>query len=409
MVIDFNSISKNELVRLIGQYTFGKNISWSSYDREKIVETLKTNGYVFSVVSKISRLAANMNIIAGKTVNGSFKENKDSLFLKAIKCPNPSTTLSMLMLQLANNYHSFGESFIYFEVFDAGNNKGEIIPNSVYVSPPQITDIENIAYVPTGYVINGQTTKVVPLDRMIHTKNYNPDFRDMHGLPFIAVAGKFIDKLEAANETETKTYQNSGPSMLISPKEQDSFTDEQYLTFLQRLKRSWRKPENKRGIVGTSGQVEVTQLGMSPIDMGTIESQKNTMKSLLSLWGLDPGTFDTDASTYNNKLLIDQDIYKSVLIPYANNLIDQLNARFSDAYGEELMLDTSGIEALQPNYKDRAEWMTVSGVFTDNEIREAVAYDKRNSDISDMTPNERLEKDAVEGFSNESLNTSIVQ
>ena len=409
MVVDFNKISQVELVRLIGQYTINKNISWSKYDREKIVETLKINGYVYSIVSKVARLAANVNIMAGKTVNGTFQENPNSLYLKAFKRPNPMLSLSEFMHNSTYLFHSFGELFIYYETYDGGNNKGQIIPGTIFISPPQITDIVETRYIPTGYIINGQVNKEVTINRMVHVANFNPDYTDMHGLPFIMVAGKFIDKLDAANETETKTYQNSGPSVLISPKEVDSFSDDQYISFLQRLKRAWRKPENKRGIIGTSGQVEVNQLGMSPSDMGTIESQKNTMKALLALWGLDPSTFDESNIAYNSKLIIDQDIYKSVIIPFVNSLLDKLNNRFADVYGEELVIDTSGIEALQPNLKEKTSWMVAANVFTDNEIRDAIGYDKRESDVSDMTPTERLDKESLAGFDLESLNKNVVQ
>ena len=148
---------------------------------------------------------------------------------------------------------------------------------------------------------------------------------------------------------------------------------------------------------------------MSPSDMGTIESQKNTMKALLALWGLDPSTFDESNIAYNSKLIIDQDIYKSVIIPFVNSLLDKLNNRFADVYGEELVIDTSGIEALQPNLKEKTSWMVAANVFTDNEIRDAIGYDKRESDVSDMTPTERLDKESLAGFDLESLNKNVVQ
>ena len=50
-MVEFEKLSKSDIVRLIGQGLMHWQVSWSNYDRSKIVETLKTNGYVFSIVS----------------------------------------------------------------------------------------------------------------------------------------------------------------------------------------------------------------------------------------------------------------------------------------------------------------------------------------------------------------------
>lgn len=408
-MVDIEKLTKSDIVGLIGQGLMHWQVSWSNYDRRKIVETLKTNGYVFSIVSKIARSSTKIEWVIGNTINNQFQADDKNRLYRALKYPNPLQSEKEFKQAITMQYFSFGECFIYFDRYDAGNNKGEIIKGSMFLAPPDIVDIKHERYIPTGYVVNGDVNKTIPLENMIHIRAFNPDYKDLHGLPYIAVAGTLIDKLNAANETETKTFQNSGPAVLVSASETDSFSDEQYLNFIGRLKKAWRNVANKRGIVGTSGKVNVHQLGMSPNEMGTIESQKNTTRILLVLWGLDPGLFDTDASTYNNKKTIEQSVYNECAIPFMELFTDKINQYFSSIYKAEFRIDTSQIEALQPNYVEKVQWMIDAGVFTDNEIRDALNYDMRDTDVSETTPNERMQLSAIEGFEKEELDNEIVK
>lgn len=106
---------------------------------------------------------------------------------------------------------------------------------------------------------------------------------------------------------------------------------------------------------------------------------------------------------------MEQSVYKECVIPFMNLLASKVNQLFSKVYKAELVIDTSQIEALQPNYAEKVQWMIEAGVFTDNEIRDALNYDKRETNVSETTPNERMELSATEGFNNDDLNKNIVE
>jgi len=376
----------------------GWTVSWTNYDRETIVTTLKTNTYVYSILSKIARAARNINILCGNYVDDTFIESPNNPYLTAINRPNAFMSRSEFIEWATMQYMSFGEAFIAYEIYEAGNNRGQIIPGTIQLSPPNITDIEQKNYIPTGYLINGDVTRKMPLDKMVHLKGFNPDYTDMHGLPYLKVAGILVDKLEAANETETKTFQNSGPAHLVSPKDVDSFSDRTVFdNFIDRVRNVFKK--NAKGVAGINVPMEVMNLGSTPTDLGTIESQKNTIKVLLTLWGLDPGMFDTDASTYNNKQMMEQTVYTEAAIPFVEKMLEKLNDKFEPYYKAKLVIDTSAIEALQPNYKEKVEWMTIAGKFTGNEIREATGYTKIDDPIMDMT-DDQIMNGATVGFEN---------
>jgi HK97 family phage portal protein len=396
--MDIDKLTQTQLSQLIGNYMRGLSVSWSHYDRAKIVEVLKTNGYIFSIITKIARAAKNVHILVGRHIDDTFEEDRNSPLYKAIKSPNAFMSEDELKEFAAMQFFSFGETFLTFETFDAGNNRGQIIDGTIQLAPPDLVNIKHDRYIPEAYVIDGDVTKVIPIENCLHIKSYNPDYRDLHGLPYVTVAGKLIDKLNAADETETKTFQNSGPSHLVSPKFADSLKDKSMFdTLLDNLRKIWRK--NMKGVAGVNVPMDVLSLGSNPADMGTLESQKNTMKILLTLWGLDAGLFDTDASTYNNKQQMEQYVYTEAAIPFMEKLVSKINARFEPIYGVKLMVDTSDVEVLQPNYRDKVEWMKLADAFSENEIREAVNYERVDTEDADLTPSGQFSS-ALAGFDN---------
>jgi phage portal protein BeeE len=388
---------------------WGVNVSWSNYDREAIVKVYQTNPYVFSIVNRIARASVNVNWLFGVSTADGFEESEVSKYREVIETPNPLMSLSEFKESVAIFYYLFGECFIYFQRYEAGNNGGEIIPGTIQLAPPNLVDIQHENYIVTGYIINGDTGKPIDVNNMIHLKSFNPDYKDLHGLPYVAVAGTLIDKINAADATETKTFQNSGPSVMFTPNNAGDVEQNAFQNFISSLKSLWKKDENKRGIVGLNIPLKVERFGANPVEMGTIESQKNTVRILLVLWNLDAGLFDIEASTFNNKMTMERTIYTEAAIPFSKKLIDKLNAKFANVYNDEIVYDTSEIEALQPNYKEKVEWMGLAGVFTDNQMLEALGYDQRESAISDMTPNEMMNSVSLAGFNDEDLNKNVIE
>jgi HK97 family phage portal protein len=402
-------VTTEQLEKALRSWNF-QSVSFTDWNRENITKEIRTNGYLYSILQTIARGTQAVNFMVGKTLEGgAFEEDRKNELFKILSNPNLELSRKELIEQAAMDFMAYGELFFFYEKYEAGNNKGQIIPQTIRLLPVEITDIKTEGMKVVGYVVNGNTLQTISPENVIRIKNYNPKWDDFHGLSPIAVAGSIIDKLKSANETETKTYQNSGPAYLVSAKDPNSFAPEEYLSFIGRLKKAWRNATNKRGVIGTSGAVDVNALGMSPSDMGAIESQKNTVRALLVVWGLDAGLFDTDASTYNNKMLMNKQTYTEAIIPFLTKFYDKIQARFGEAYGGvEIQLDTSDVEALQPNYREKIEWMVLAGEFTGNEIRAAVNYDKRDSEVSDLTPAERMEM-SLAGFDNDILKREVIE
>lgn len=394
--MDISKLSNSELQSLISRYMAGWQVSWSNYNREKVVEVLMTNGYIYSIIKKVARSASKINLMVGQVIDDTFEEDKTNNLYQVISKPNALLSRKEFIEAATIQYLSFGECFITYDEYEAGNNRGQIIEGTLQLIPPQIVDIKHSNLIPYAYIINGDYTRTIPAERVIHIKNYNPDYKDLHGLSPIQVALTLIDKLDAANNVETLTYQKGGPAYLVAPKNVDSAPDaSEYKGFMGMLRKIWSK--ERQGVAGVNYPIDVQTLGQSPAAMGTIESQRNTMKILLTVWGLDAGLFDTDASTYNNKRMMEQAIYSEVAVPFVDSLAEKINDRFEEKYNAQVVIDTSNIEALQPNFKEKAEWMTLLGVFSENELREAVGYSLVEDENADLTPSQ-LFNQSLAGF-----------
>ena len=383
--------TKNKLLKLINGILGGFQVTWSLFDRRRLTEIYQTNPYVYAIIQKIATYHDNVRYMAVRDkADGSIEEIEWGL-TDLIESPNILQNGKEFRDNLCRGYFTFGEAFIYGNRYVGGNNSGQLDGDGMMLAPQELVTMKTKSgNIPVMYYI-GNNLPGIPPENMLHIKNYNPDWKDAHGLPFIKAAKVLIDKIEAADELEVKNFQNGGPAWVASAKEPNSFEEDQYNSFLDRFKALWKSPKNKGGIVGTSASIDLQHVGKSPVDLGSIESTKEAVKTLCTVFGLDAGTFDTDSSTYNNKQTIEKAIYTGVIIPFAEKVADKLTHWLGEAYGDvRVEIDTTGIEALQKNKQEMVDWMVTANVFTGNEIREAVSYDRIEDEQMDKTPQQSM-------------------
>jgi HK97 family phage portal protein len=383
-------IFRNKLLKIISGMLGGTSVSWSTYSRRNLTETYVSNPYVYAIIEKIAQYHGNLRYMVVRDLPDGTIEEQETGLAELMEYPNSFQGKKEFFDSLIRYYFIYGEAFIYGTKLEAGNNRGQLDYDGLALANPELVDIKHFAGVPVEYRIGNQWPSI-PAENMIHLKNFNPKWEDAHGLPFIRAAMRIIDKLNAADEVEVKNFQNGGPAWIASAKEDGSFDAEQYTSLMDRLKALWKSPKNKGGLVGTSAQLELTHVGKTPLDMGTIESTKEALKMLCAVFGLDAGLFITDASTYNNKQLIEKAIYTGVIIPFAERFADKMTTWLGEAYGDvRVEVDSTGVEALQSNKSEMVNWMTMANAFTPNEIREAVSYDRIDEAYMDEAPGAAL-------------------
>ena len=408
MVRDITSGILKYIHRLMG----GIAVVWTRYDKQKYARAYETNAYVFAIINKIAIAFQNVRFMTVRDrEDGTIEEVKDNELAKLLEDPNPYMDKGELSDRICREYFIYGESFLFGTRKAAGgNNNGKVDKDGLLPVNPELVDIKSKnGIVPEKYIIGGFMESNVDPGNMLHIKNYNPDWKSAHGLSLINVAGKLIDKLDAADEVEVRNFQNGGPAWIASAKDADSFSETQYTNLIHRFKSLWKKDSNKGSIIGTSGAINIQHVGKSPADLATTESIKETVKSLAMVFGLDPGTFDVEASTYNNKELMEKALYTFVVLPFALKYATKLTWWLGGAYGNvRVEVDGTAIEILQSNKKELVSWMKDSEVFSDNEIREALSYDRIEDERLDQTPAEKIEQEALTGFDEDDLNEDVI-
>jgi HK97 family phage portal protein len=397
----------NKFLQFIKELMGGIGIRWTDFNRRLLTTIYRDNPYVFAIIERLASYHANIRYMAVRDLPDGSIEEVDTGLGELLENPSSIMGKKEFYDAVIRYYYTYGEAVIYGQQFEGGNSRGMIDKDGLMLINPELLTIQTDGPRPTGYIV-GNRRPALPAENICHVKAFNPQWDDPHGHPFIRSALRIIDKLNAADEIEVKNFQNGGPAWVASAKNPDSFSSEEYNSFIDRLKALWKSPKNKGGVVGTSAQIDLQHVGKSPVDMGVQASIDASVKTLAMVFGLDAGTFDTTSSTYNNKLLIDKAIYTSVIIPFAEKFASKMTAWLGEKYGGvRVEVDTTGIEALQSNKGEMINWMTTANVFTDNEIREAVSYDRVDAPEADLTPAERRSQYALTGF--DDLDREVVE
>ena len=375
----FKSGNIPAITKILSSLFVKNSVVFCDYNRKQITEAYSNNDVLFSAINKIAWAVQNLRIVPAEIgKDGSITEKLDSEL--ALFCQK------RLVNEFVVNYLLFGESFIYAPKLTAGNNRGKLAKpdtgEAILILPSEVVEIKsNSPFDIVGYLVEGMMSDPLQASDVIHIKNVNPDWRNLHGVPFVKVAGKQIDKINSVDEIEVKNFQNGGPAYVVSPKDDMAAPLDGFAGFIERFKKKFFDPKNKGGIVGVNNAIVMDRVGDTPVDLGTVESRKAAVRSLSVIFNLDPGIFDTDASTVNNKATMLAGLYTQAAIPIATIYRDGVSEAFKEAYGTELIVDSSEIDVLKKNVGEQIKAMQQVQAFTLDEIRDAAGYQKLENEL----------------------------
>ncbi len=137
---------------------------------------------------------------------------------------------------------------------------------------------------------------------------------------------------------------------------------------------------NARKLLFQAGKINYTQVGLGPVDMEIIESQKITFKKFCNLYGVSDILFNNgEASTESNVQIMTKQLYTNAALPECYAYRDAINHQIVPLYkGEKLYadVDISGISELQDDMKHTAEIFAAMPIFRPNDVLEAFNYGK---------------------------------
>lgn len=329
----------------------GRVIDSGPYERGQLAQVYENSIEARTIIDKYKTSFASIPI---KLINTKTKERVDSDWrLDMLKRPNPIQTQKQYEEFWALQYAIFNENFIYRGTQGVGLDRGK--PQFIQILHGQYVSFELSK---TGMIekyVNStmQTTKIDTEEVVATIGDVLDPVITMHATSKLITASKILKKLEEGHINELDSFGNKGIGALISAKvDGESFSPKQHANLLERF----NNPKHPGGIEATSAAVEVHQIAKSPVDLGVLESSKDSRKVLALLYNIPLPLVSDDASTYNNMDSAQKSYVKNVLIPdktlYCEKLNELLNCA---AEGVSFVVDVENIEQLKDKPKDILE------------------------------------------------------
>ncbi|GAB4001572.1 hypothetical protein GCM10028807_58050 [Spirosoma daeguense] len=278
----------------------------------------------------------------------ALEEIDEHPLLKVLRNPNPAQTWRELDYAL-NVYWDFGNSLLYGVRLTAGMNKGQVreiyvLPNTLYVGETPTT----AGYL--NYVHSTDSSIRIPGTDVLHLRRFNPDplgiGGGLWGMSKLYPARRLLTKANQAIEAEAEMFQNRSARTIIFPKGV-SYADMATIGFdgakATEDIRKKLKQAGSGGIAGNSVELGSITLGLSPVDLDILESNKVSKEELCHLWHLHPRSVfpisDGSSMGGNQEEEANKHSIRAGVLPDLRLKAEKLTSWLCPAYGDDLFID----------------------------------------------------------------------
>lgn len=317
---------------------------------------------------------------------------KDHELMNLFNMPNPLQGWAEFIEQAVGFKLVTGNTYIHCIGPDNGVNAGKIL--EMWVLPSQVVEIlpgDKVQPI-AGYRYIPDKSVTLKPEEVIHLKYWTPDYLSgsfLYGMSPIRAGRKVVSKSDASYDAATSAMQNSGMMGFISGNEEQTgigLTEEQAIALQERL-RVYTKAENKGKIPVTSYNLKWQQMGMSPVDLAIIESDKMDLRALCNIFHVPSELFNDAANkTYSNTQEAGRAVWSNAVIPALTQFRDAFNNYIVRRYGEAIWVDydTSVVPELQDDIATLVNSLQNAHWLTPNEKRIVMAWEKSPEPEMDM-------------------------
>lgn len=293
-----------------------------------------------------------------------------------LKYPNEYCTFQDLVADSGVFKLICGGRMIYADILDGGVNTGK--PQSLTILPYNLMSILAVKEFPSiliseaGYRLDDWGITSLSKESVLHDKYFNPNYDTMgshlFGLAPMKSALLLTDKSNSANKTEAAMFQNQGPKKIVFM-DDPRFSPEQGNTQAQQIKKVLQGNEyggpDSAGKTATSGyKMGVIDAGLSPVDLGIIESEKWTLRRFCNVFGGVPSQLlnDPENKSYNNQKEGEKALTTRGAIPLLNSFREHFNRKLGTDWGYKgqsvyVDYDVSVYTELQDDMKEKWAWV----------------------------------------------------
>lgn len=271
-----------------------------------------------------------------------------------------------------------GNSYIHMIGPTAGLNKGSIremwnIPSQI-IKPVAGDRMEPVR----GYKYLASNDIILP-ESMIHLKYWTPEYfngQNLVGLSPLRASLRLITKSNSSFDSSVGALQNQGAFGIISAEKDTDLTEEQADMIESRLREKVGGPANRGKNIVTSATLKWQQMGMSPVDLNIIESDRMDLRALCNIYHVPSELFNDAANkTYSNTKEAGSAVYTNAVLPALNQFRDAFNQYISNKYpGLYCDYDASMISELQDDLQMMATALSSIWYLSPNEKRDLLNF-----------------------------------
>lgn len=319
-----------------------------------------------------------------------------------LKWPNEYESFQDLLTSLIGYKLLTGDYYQWTEVLDGGANMGK--PFAFHSLPsPEVTIIADRSKFPiteAGYAINVIGLTMLEKDNILHGKYWNPEWdvngSHLYGLSPIKAALKKLTRNNSALKASGAMYQNQGVKgvlyvddpRVLQAGASATDTQKQANAIKELLTREWTGEDNF-GKIGTSGyKMGWQEIGMSPVDLNIIESEKWDYVGLCNIYGVPPELLGLVSKTYNNIKEAETALTSRCAMPQLVSYRDNLNRWLSTNGGYKgtnivVDFDQTCFTELQEDVKEKSTWVNQLKGLSPNEQRNLLGLERIEDELFD--------------------------
>lgn len=320
-----------------------------------------------------------------------------------LQYPNDYETMQDMAAMSAGYKMLTGERYIWGEVLTAGANAGK--PFALHTLPSQeitiIANREKYPIVEAGYSLTAINFNL-PKEQVLHDKypNYDWDVNGGHlyGMSPIKAALRRLSRSNSAVKASAAMFENQGvkgilymddPRVLSGGFDVASTTAQIQAVKEKLTSGEWTGAE-QHGRIGASGyKLGYQDVGLSPVDLSIIESEKWDLKRFCSIWGVPSQLVgDSETSTYNNVKEAEKALTSRGALPHLISLRNQLNRKLQTDWGFKgtgyfIDFDQTCFTELQEDIVEKSAWVNQLRVLSPNEQRNLLGLETIDNPLFD--------------------------
>ena len=295
----------------------------------------------------------------------------DARLNELIKYPNSEDTMADLIEQLGAFKLITGNAYLAAKMIEGGANMGK--PYELYVLPSQYTgiiaNVEVFPAVKTGYQVYFGRLWSYDVKEVMQDKYFNPYFtataNQLYGQSPLMAAARTLTRSNEAKTAAVASFQNGGPAGVLFMND-DRFDPTSGTQQAQALKKAISEKggsANFNSIAVSGYKVDWKQIGLSPVELNIIESEKWDMKALCNIYGVPSQLLNDDGSrTYNNQQEGEKALTLRCALPLLNDFTANFNRKLHTDWGYKgtniyIGYDVQVYQELEANKTEQTTWL----------------------------------------------------